>query len=202
MRRYSIRSLTSGGGSVVVNSKGKVRRKPIMLTLTIFVLISIVIEPSCENPTTATARRAPRQIGQFNQTSTTRTFFESSRSHQRKNQTATRTTTSRMDKIDLTPAKRSSAAMHTREISKKRFKSSTNVTNEPVSLFSNSNEIDLNNNTISLDDDSRRGQQRHRPRQNVVDSVNGTVDLSQYQQTDVDRLYGDALLVYFKNFNE
>lgn len=35
-----------------------------------------------------------------------------------------------------------------------------------------------------------------------VKSVNGTIDLSQYEQSDVDRLYGDALLVYVKNFNE
>lgn len=35
-----------------------------------------------------------------------------------------------------------------------------------------------------------------------VSSINGTVDLSQYEQQDVDRLYGDALLVYFKNFNQ
>lgn len=35
-----------------------------------------------------------------------------------------------------------------------------------------------------------------------VNSINGTIDLSQYKSNDVDRLYGDALLVYFKNFNE
>lgn len=35
-----------------------------------------------------------------------------------------------------------------------------------------------------------------------VNSINGTIDLSQYKANDVDRLYGDALLVYFKNFNE
>lgn len=35
-----------------------------------------------------------------------------------------------------------------------------------------------------------------------VNSINGTIDLSQYEQSDVDRLYGDALLVYLKNFNE
>lgn len=56
---------------------------------------------------------------------------------------------------------------------------------------------DMNNNSI----DTEGGGAQPSWRQNI-DSVNGTVDLSQYNQNDVDRLYGDALLVYFKNFNE
>lgn len=38
--------------------------------------------------------------------------------------------------------------------------------------------------------------------QRNVKSINGTIDIRQYEQSDVDRLYGDALLVYVKNFNE
>lgn len=58
---------------------------------------------------------------------------------------------------------------------------------------------DMNNN--SIDSGSTNGHLAQTWRQNV-NSANGTVDLSQYSQSDVDRLYGDALLVYFKNFNE
>lgn len=54
---------------------------------------------------------------------------------------------------------------------------------------------DVNNNTVDS------GLVLVEPRRNV-NSVNGTIDLSQYEQSDVDRLYGDALLVYLKNFNE
>lgn len=54
---------------------------------------------------------------------------------------------------------------------------------------------DVNNNTVDS------GVVLVEPRRNV-NSVNGTIDLSQYEQSDVDRLYGDALLVYLKNFNE
>lgn len=51
---------------------------------------------------------------------------------------------------------------------------------------------DINNNTISGSSSSS----------NQVNSVDGTIDLSQYANSDVDRLYGDALLVYMKNFND
>ena len=53
---------------------------------------------------------------------------------------------------------------------------------------------DVNNNSIHSGNQS--GWRRN------ISSINGTIDLSQYEQSDVDRLYGDALLVYFKNFNE
>lgn len=57
------------------------------------------------------------------------------------------------------------------------------------------NQHDLNNNSIETEPVQPNRRQN-------VNSINGTVDLSQYSQADVDRLYGDALLVYFKNFNE
>lgn len=62
---------------------------------------------------------------------------------------------------------------------------------------SNNNSININNNTIPSSSDLDE-----RPPQRNINSVNGTIDLSQYGQSDVDRLYGDALLVYFKNFND
>lgn len=54
---------------------------------------------------------------------------------------------------------------------------------------------DLNNNLIP----SAGRELGARPN---INSVNGSIDLSEYSQTDLDRLYGDALLVYLKNFNE
>lgn len=58
---------------------------------------------------------------------------------------------------------------------------------------------DLNNNSIASDDNNNNSGPSWRRN---VNSLNGTVDLSQYERNDIDRLYGDALLVYFKNFNE
>lgn len=85
-------------------------------------------------------------------------------------------------------------------------------TNATISDSNNNNisgASDVNNNTISTVGEptlqvynaqaSGDGQQSWRRN---VNSVNGTIDLSQYEQNDVDRLYGDALLVYLKNFNE
>jgi hypothetical protein len=89
---------------------------------------------------------------------------------------------------------------------RKRFKTSgrfSTTSSETSDLSRNINTLhgprshlnDLNNNSIDT--------QGARPtRRQNVSSINGTVDLSQYSQEDVDRLYGDALLVYFKNFNE
>jgi len=56
---------------------------------------------------------------------------------------------------------------------------------------------DVNNNSIPISPPMQASNWRR-----DINSVNGTIDLSQYEQNDVDRLYGDALLVYFKNFNE
>jgi len=64
------------------------------------------------------------------------------------------------------------------------------------SLLNNSTN-DVNNNSLATGPPVYRANWRR-----DINSVNGTVDLSQYEQNDVDRLYGDALLVYFKNFNE
>lgn len=78
--------------------------------------------------------------------------------------------------------------------------------------------LDLNNNNAAIDERkniSRRqqasdlnnnlipslGQQELASRRDIS-SVNGTIDLSEYAQSDLDRLYGDALLVYLKNFND
>lgn len=60
---------------------------------------------------------------------------------------------------------------------------------------------DINNNTIESSSDNLIVEQQTSIQRNIS-SINGTIDLSQYGQNDVDRLYGDALLVYFKNFNE
>lgn len=60
---------------------------------------------------------------------------------------------------------------------------------------------DVNNNTLSGTDDVNNQLYQQQWQRNI-NSVNGTIDLSQYGQNDVDRLYGDALLVYLKNFNE
>lgn len=77
--------------------------------------------------------------------------------------------------------------------------SSDNNNNNDDSASTN----DVNNNTISGSSgqvDNNHKHQRHQSR--IRNSVNGTIDLSEYEQSDVDRLYGDALLVYVKNFNE
>lgn len=63
---------------------------------------------------------------------------------------------------------------------------------------STDNDNDINNNTILSSSDSYESQGYQRN----INSINGTIDLTQYGQNEVDRLYGDALLVYFKNFNE
>lgn len=62
-----------------------------------------------------------------------------------------------------------------------------------------SESLDINSNIISID--KTDDMAKFVPARNI-NSINGTIDLSQYEQSDVDRLYGDALLVYFKNFNE
>lgn len=59
--------------------------------------------------------------------------------------------------------------------------------------------ININNNNSNSQDNSTV-YTVERTRQ--VSSLNGTIDLSRYEQDDVDRLYSDALLVYVKNFNE
>lgn len=71
--------------------------------------------------------------------------------------------------------------------------------NNEFGLRNQSNSNDVNNNIISVSDEAANQQQHW---QRNVSSINGTIDLSQYGQNDVDRLYGDALLVYLKNFNE
>lgn len=121
-------------------------------------------------------------------------------------------------RIETSPTKRpvgsNQAGSGVASTLKKRFRSSYSATNQnstsgSSALFSPlSNDInnngnaanDLNNNMIATDrSDDRLASPAWRRN---VDSINGTIDLSQYQQSDVDRLYGDALLVYFKNFNE
>lgn len=88
------------------------------------------------------------------------------------------------------------------------------ITNQNFTLngnrdINNNNELrsrsldssDINNNTLSGADDA--SNQLYQPQwQRNISSVDGTIDLSQYGRNDVDRLYGDALLVYLKNFNE
>lgn len=76
---------------------------------------------------------------------------------------------------------------------------SNNNNNNNNHLTSPPNPNDVNNNSIqtSMAQSSQTDNWRR-----DISSVNGTIDLSQYEQNDVDRLYGDALLVYFKNFNE
>lgn len=59
---------------------------------------------------------------------------------------------------------------------------------------------DVNNNIVQID--PYPGNSTAQTWTRNVDSINGTVDLSRYGQNGVDRLYGDALLVYLKNFNE
>lgn len=117
-------------------------------------------------------------------------------------------------RFELSPTKRPPLAAASRSAGstsaagghKKRFKSSLNST---LTGQARSSGDDLNNNNSThldsndLNNNSIMSGRADQPtwRRNV-DSINGTIDLSQYQQTDVDRLYGDALLVYFKNFNE
>ena len=63
---------------------------------------------------------------------------------------------------------------------------------------------DTNNNSIEArkEDDINNNIEPPGNWRRSIDSVNGTVDVSLYERNDIDRLYGDALLVYFKNFNE
>lgn len=63
---------------------------------------------------------------------------------------------------------------------------------------------DTNNNSIvaGKEDDISNNIEHSSSWRRNIDSVNGTVDVSMYERNDIDRLYGDALLVYFKNFNE
>lgn len=80
----------------------------------------------------------------------------------------------------------------------------SDINNNSATTVSPTN--DVNNNTIAnLDNEFNSidgASQSQRALPVVSSSVNGTIDLSQYGQSDVDRLYGDALLVYLKNFNE
>lgn len=83
----------------------------------------------------------------------------------------------------------------TPDMSRQQAAGSRNVTGND--LNNNSPNIashDINNNTIQVDSNQHNNRN--------VNSVNGTIDLSLYANSDVDRLYGDALLVYLKNFNE
>lgn len=91
---------------------------------------------------------------------------------------------------------------------------STNIVNSTNSALSvpalvkndvnNNTNNDLNNNNtlITEPNEVNVGDSWRNNPAVVSRSVNGTIDLSQYGQNDVDRLYGDALLVYLKNFNE
>lgn len=107
----------------------------------------------------------------------------------------------------------------------KRFKSSADQQSRQISDFLNSgtnlsavasnssaSSLDVNNNTRHRQDEANdlnnnaiqtevSANQQPNWRRNI-NSINGTIDLSEYAQNDVDRLYGDALLVYLKNFNE
>lgn len=94
------------------------------------------------------------------------------------------------------------------ELTMQQTLSNQNVTSNGLADINNNNEFglrnqsnpnDVNNNIISVSDEAANQQQQW---QRNVSSINGTIDLSQYGQNDVDRLYGDALLVYLKNFNE
>jgi len=117
--------------------------------------------------------------------------------------------------------RRPAAQQSSHQVTKKRFKSSFNLVAQSLETLTAMNSstngaqqaeglidinnnsrpnlvpYDVNNNTIG----SASDQADQTWRRNVT-SVNGTIDLSQYGQNDVDRLYGDALLVYLKNFNE
>lgn len=73
------------------------------------------------------------------------------------------------------------------------------LVNRQPNATSSSNDINNNSGDINNNGIPDVGAERYR---NHIKSVNGTIDLSQYEQSDVDRLYGDALLVYLKNFNE
>lgn len=97
----------------------------------------------------------------------------------------------------------------------KRFKTATSGINlgsirlsdsqNLIAFESRTSRNDLNNNSdVNNNNNPSANSIDDRPvgRSVNVNSVNGTIDLSQYGQNDVDRLYGDALLVYFKNFNE
>lgn len=86
----------------------------------------------------------------------------------------------------------SPSSLATNSTNNQPIMNSSDINNNGLLASSPSN--DLNNNTIYTTDVVE-------PRRNI-NSVNGTIDLSQYEQSDVDRLYGDALLVYLKNFNE
>lgn len=105
---------------------------------------------------------------------------------------------------------------------RKRFKSNVDdirgqaSTGSPSQVISANyranNSSDINNNLINTNEQanaskaqvlvSNEGQNGNQTWCRNVNSINGTIDLSQYKANDVDRLYGDALLVYFKNFNE
>lgn len=91
-------------------------------------------------------------------------------------------------------------------VAPKRFKSSFKGSAAPNDLNNNSsssssnNSTNLNHNDIQVDLEDIPNQPRNWRRN--VSSINGTIDVTEYQQNDLDRLYGDALLVYFKNFNE
>lgn len=62
---------------------------------------------------------------------------------------------------------------------------------------------DSNNQIIAaIQDDNNNNTVYSVERTRQVSSLNGTIDLSRYEQDDVDRLYSDALLVYVKNFNQ
>lgn len=90
------------------------------------------------------------------------------------------------------------------QASLKRFKSSFRGSAVSNDLNNNTpsptNSTNVASNEIQVDGDEIINQPRNW--RTNVSSINGTIDVTEYQQNDLDRLYGDALLVYFKNFNE
>lgn len=90
------------------------------------------------------------------------------------------------------------------QTSPKRFKSSFRGSATQNDLNNNSPSsshlANTASNEIQVDSEEITNQPRNWRRN--VSSINGTIDVTEYQQNDLDRLYGDALLVYFKNFNE
>lgn len=157
------------------------RSSSLLLLLVLSISILFSLQPTLANSLTR-ARRIARQ----------RTFERS--------QNSTTSGTEMKSTSNSTQSKRISLSASSNQ-QQKRFKTSlNNLQLGSVRLAdSNNNQPsnDINNNTISgSSDEPIESHQRN------VNSINGTIDLSQYGQSDVDRLYGDALLVYFKNFNE
>lgn len=171
----------------------------IMLASTILIAIAILITPSYESPVSGVRTRDSNEID------SSKLF---NRQRHRRHQVDSSSTTSNNMRIELNSTKRPAGSQNVaRGMHKKRFKSSLNSTfaEQPQvtsnDMNNNNRILNLATNDIMNDNTIALGRSQSAWRRNV-NSVNGTIDLSQYEQSDVDRLYGDALLVYFKNFNE